>query len=298
MSTLSIARNLSCALALSIASTACDVDVELDDDTTNEELTTRTLDWSFEGLSPLGESHVYEGWIIVDGEPVSTGRFTVDADGEPSLHSFEVAEGDADAATAFVLTIEPAEGDDPAPAATHVLAGDLVDGLAELSVGHMAALGDDFTAATGSFILAAPTTGDITEDDTQGIWFLDPEAGTPSLELPELPEGWAYEGWVVGPDGPISTGRFTDVADLDSDGAGPTAGPDGFPAFPGQDFIDPALDLVGLPVVISVEPQPDDSPAPFALKPLVGEAADGVKVLQSMGNNAMATNPTGLASFE
>ena len=29
----------------------------------------------------LGEAAVYEGWIIVDGTPVTTGRFNIDADG-------------------------------------------------------------------------------------------------------------------------------------------------------------------------------------------------------------------------
>ena len=118
----------------------------------------------------------------------------------------------------------------------------------------------------------------------------------PSLNVPKLPAGWAYEGWVVGPNGPISTGRFTDPAGADEDGGGPDAGPDGTPPFPGQDFINPALDVPGLTVVLSVEPDPDDSPAPFALKPLAGEAADaGPGALQTVGNIAADNQITGLA---
>ncbi len=45
---------------------------------------TRTLTQSFSGLDVLGADFVYEGWIIVDGAPVSTGRFNVDADGNPT----------------------------------------------------------------------------------------------------------------------------------------------------------------------------------------------------------------------
>ncbi|MCH7814420.1 MAG: hypothetical protein IID40_10420, partial [Planctomycetes bacterium] len=169
----------------------------------------RTLQVAFEGLESLGDSFVYEGWIIVDDNPVSTGRFAVLADGTANPATFEIDADDAAAATVFILTIEPSVGDDPAPADTHVLAGALEDGSATLTVGHAAALGDDFTSAEGTFILETPSTADLADDFAQGIWWLDPDAGPgPSLVLPELPAGWVYEGWVVGVDGPMSTGRF------------------------------------------------------------------------------------------
>ncbi len=47
-----------------------------------------------------------------------------------------------------------------------------------------------WTSAAGSFILATPTNGEGT-DENQGIWFTDP-AGTPTLTLPPLLEGWTY----------------------------------------------------------------------------------------------------------
>jgi hypothetical protein len=206
----------------------------------------RLLKLRFDGLEPLGEGYVYEGWLIVDGMPVSTGRFSIRQNGNPSRPFFTVDADDAAAATAFVLTIEPAEDDPPEPADTHVLAGNLMYGVADLTIGHPAAIGDDFTFASGEFILATPSTADIAEDYDQGIWWLDPGAGPgPSLDLPTLPAGWVFEGWVVGPDGPVTTGRFLDVTDADSDGAGPTSGPDGAPPFPGQDFIDPPIVLIG-----------------------------------------------------
>ncbi|MEM6994920.1 MAG: hypothetical protein AAF721_30690, partial [Myxococcota bacterium] len=132
------------------------------------------------------------------------------------------------------------------------------------------------------------------------VWFLDPAGGPgPSLQLPVLPDGWLYEGWVVGADGPISTGRFADPADADRDGAGPASGPDGTPPFPGQDFIMPPTDLtVDHMVVISVEPDPDDSPLPFALKPLAGKVEDaGPGVLQDLGNIAATNRITGVATL-
>ena len=68
-------------------------------------------------------------------------------------------------ATAFVLTIEPAQDDDPAPSSVHVLGGNFVvddaaSAVAELTVGHPAALGDDFSTAAGSYILAASSGGE------------------------------------------------------------------------------------------------------------------------------------------
>ena len=62
-----------------------------------------------------------------------------------------------------------------------------------------AALGVDFSTATGSYILATPSTASDTGDNDQGIWWLVPgTTKTASLDLPTLPAGWMYEGWVVG----------------------------------------------------------------------------------------------------
>ena len=62
-----------------------------------------------------------------------------------------------------------------------------------------------------------------------------------------------------------------------ADNAAPFSGNEGTPPFPGEDFVMNAptglsfpTDLSGGVAVISVEPVPDNSSAPFALKPLVG----------------------------
>jgi hypothetical protein len=261
----------------------------------------RVIAWDIDGLAPLGEGTVYESWLIVDGAPVSAGRFTVDAEGIASLDAFEVTADQEANATAFVLTLEPEPDADPGPSATKLLGGDFDGNWVDLEVSHAAALGTDFTDAMAEYILETPSTMGIHDDFDAGIWWLDPTGDTPmgSLVLPELPDGWIYEGWVVGADGPMSTGRFATADQQDSDAAGMSAGPDSTPAFPGQDYIDPELLLSGLTAVISVEPQPDDSEAPFLLKPLV-DSIDVVDagVLQGMSNNAAATNPMGGAWFE
>ena len=281
----------STALILALSIVACDTDepVELTE--------TKTLNWRVDGLEDLGDDYVYEGWVMLDGAPVSTGRFGL---ADVDSVSFELDAEDADRVTAFVLSIEPTVGDDPAPSQTKILGGDFEAGEAELSVGHGAALGTDFSSAMGSYILETPSTASVHEDYTQGVWFVDAHNGVPSLELPALPEGWAYEGWVVGSEGPISTGQFSMSEGADEDGAGATAGADGSPPFPGQDFILPPMDLLTGAVVISVEPVPDNSPAPFAIKPLIDHEVEdhGAAVLQDMELQDVANLHTGLAWFE
>ena len=257
-----------------------------------------TLSLSFTNLPELGGDFVYEGWLIVDGSPVTTGRFTVDSNGDLSESTFELDDASR-SASAFVLTIEPGAGDDPAPSSTHLVAGDFVDDMSDLTMNHEAALATDFSDATAELILETPSSEDTT-DYAQGIWYLVPgEPPSAGLNLPTLPDGWAYEGWIVGDDGPVSTGRFTDPAAADDDAAGPAAGPGSSPPFPGQDFIDPATDLsTGHMAVISVEPEPDDGAAPFVLKPLVGALSDvAPPTTQTLTNMASGSAVSGAAVF-
>jgi len=252
---------------------------------------TAYLEFTSDGLEPLGPGFVYEGWLIVDGAPVSAGRFSIMADGSLSRSDFAIEVADFAAVDAYVLTIEPAVDADPGPSPVHILAGEFSAGAATLSAGHPAALGDDFSTADGPYILNAPSGG-ATTDYRNGIWWLDADAGPgPILDLPTLPAGWVYEGWVVGPSGPVSTGRFIMASGDDNDAGGITSGPYGTPPFPGQDYINPPFDLTdGFAAVISIEPDPDNSPGPFTFKPLVDGMIDdvGVGVLQDMGNNAAA----------
>lgn len=263
-----------------------------------------TLTLKIAGLENLGASAVYEGWLLVGGKAKSAGRFTVNASGALSTSTFSVERSDADAATAYVLTIEPAVNDDPSASDIHLLGGDFdaTRSTATLGVQHPAAFGTDFAQAAGKFLLATPTNAGQGTDD-QGIWFLTPVNGVPQagLSLPALPsKGWVYEGWVVVNGVPMSTGRFTQVSGADSDGAGKTAGTGGFPPFPGQDFINPAVHLPGGMAVISIEPEPDNSPAPFLLKPLVNTsiaALTGPANPQMLVNQAKAVNPTGTVTI-
>ena len=260
----------------------------------------------FTGLEPLGEDFQYEGWVIVEGAAISTGRFTIEEiDGERTYHAgSEATDEDLAVATDFVLSIEPAVDDDPAPALAKPLGGPIVDGVAELSVAHPAALGNDFATAAGQFILASPTTED-TNDDLSGVWFLEvtndgPVAG---LELPELPAGWVYEGWAVIDGQPVSTGRFVDPTAAD-DFSGFSGADADAPPFPGEDFIQNApaglefpTNLEGSTIVISIEPETDDSEAPFAFKPLATEVAEGTAPATAVELGAGPGFPSGTATL-
>jgi len=258
------------------------------DDNSGNNQTTSDLTINLNGLEDLGANFVYEGWIIVDGTPISTGTFTVDANGVPSSTSFDVDTATLNEATKFVLTVEPNPDPDPTPSAQKLIAGDFSGDSAAVSTSVAPAVGD-FSGAAGTFFLRTPTdepAGTANNgNDQYGVWFGLP--GMPpaaSLDLPVLPEGWIYEGWVIGDSGPLSTGTFLAVNAMD-DNAGATTSFGGTeqlgPMIPGEDFFNNApagetfpLDIRGRTVVITVEPVPDNSPAPFVLKPLAGPSGN------------------------
>ncbi len=264
----------------------------------------KSLNLNISGLEDLGSTAQYEGWIMVNGTPESTGTFNVDGNGNLSRSSFPIEEGTLNSATAFILTIEPNPDADPSPSDIHILAGDFSGSSANLSVGHNAALGTTFETASGGFILATPTDGTM-DDEESGVWFLDPAGPTATLGLPSLPAGWVYEGWAVINGSPVTTGKFTSASGIDM--SAPYSGVNAGPPFPGEDFLQNApaglgvtfpTSLRGSTIVVSVEPSPDNSPAPFTLKPLVAMVSDSaaVHMVYGMSNNALATNPLGTAA--
>ena len=158
----------STCLAGTMFLTSCDND---DDNNSSSETTTKALNLNITGLEDLGPDFAYEGWLIVDGQPVSAGIFNVEG-GELTQSSFNLAASDVDNASAYVLTIEPVPDADPAPSSVHILAGDFAANSAPLSVNHGAAIATDFTEATGSYILATPTDDDNTNELSMVFQFL------------------------------------------------------------------------------------------------------------------------------
>lgn len=285
--------------AVAVGFTSCS------DDDNNDNVNTKNLTLNINGLEDLGSDFTYEGWVMVNGTPITTGVFTVDAAGSLSQTTFAVDASTLDNATAFILTIEPNPDPDPAPAAPKYIAGAFNGDTASLTTGFGPAPGD-FTTASGSYFLRTPTDempGSANNgNDTNGVWFgLPGMPPTADFNLPTLPEGWVYEGWVIGDSGPISTGTFTDFSDRDSgNGFSGTQNNVG-PPVPGEDFFNNLpmgeslpFSVVGRDVVISLEPVPDNSPAPFTLKPLASNAGSATApASQSFTNNVMNSFPTG-----
>ena len=280
-------------LALSALLVSC----SSNDDDNNVPPSTSNLTLNLSGLESLGNDFVYEGWIIVNGSPVSTGTFS----SVTFPQTFSVNTSQLNSATTFVLSIEPADDPDPAPAATKILAGDFSGDSANVNTGIVG----DFLNSEGSFFLRTPTdeTGMNNGNDENGIWFGTPGAPpTPNFVLPTLPAGWAYEGWVVGDSGPLTTGTFN-MFDMVDNGAPFSETMQAGPPVPGEDFFlnPPAgetfpLDVRNRTVVISIEPVPDNSPAPFAMKPLVGTAGDTTApATHDFGLNLVSL-PTGMVS--
>jgi hypothetical protein len=279
-------------LALGFVGTSC----SSDDDNTSSAPTNSDLVLNLAGLEALGNDFVYEGWIIVDGAPVSTGTFT----SVMFPQTFSVNTSDLNNATTFVLSIEPAVDLDPAPAATKILAGDFSGASANVNSEGIVA---DFSTSSGTYILATPTDMDDTNEDS-GVWFLDNSSGSPmtGLELPVLSDGWKYEGWAVIGGTPISTGTFLDPAAADDNAATSVFKGDAGngPGYPGEDYLQNApagmtfpTDLRGATIVISVEPFPDNSPMPFTLKPLAHMVPANAMVHTAI---AMGTGPVATIS--
>mgnify|MGYP006129193635 CR=1 FL=1 len=308
------------ALVLGFFATSC----SNDDDTPQP--TTAKLTLNLNGLEDLGSDFSYEGWVIVDGSPVSTGVFNVNTNGDFPQTEFDVDISNLNDATAYVLTIEPNPDSDPKPSAVHILAGDFSGDSASLTIDHPTAIGTDFTDATAIYVLRAPTDdGNATNNFEAGVWWFRNESGETldcCTNLPELPEGWNYEGWAVVNGIPLSTGIFADgevggverrdsYSDRDvTNNADPSLAT-GFngnavagPNYPGEDFInnlpdgvDSPVDLKGKTIVVTVEPFPDTAPTPFTLKILVDIVPEDAGLEDFvMDNNAAATNPTGSAS--
>ncbi len=236
---------------------------------------TANLEFEFSGLENLGEGFTYQGWLVVNGEPVTTGNFNVDDNGNLSQSSFEVNAQDLEEASSFVVTIEPFPDNNPMPSATHILAGDFYEDRADLSIDHNAALGIDLTTAMGKFILATLSDGNENEYEDSGVWFIDNSLAFPvqGLDLPELPDGWIYEGWASINQTCISTGKFRFANE--SDEKNTYSNTVNSPPFPGEDFLTNSPDGFNFPVslkdktvLITVEPYPDNSSEPFAIQPL------------------------------
>lgn len=276
---------------------------------------TTAVQLNLSGLKPLEQGFNYQAWAIQNYYVYPLGIFNFNEAGEmvnvarDSILSGEFAVNlPPDEITDIVISIEARDVMATTPAYTLILGGEVSEGQVALTVGNQLGIGVSFEGAAGKYILATPTDGAATNENS-GIWFLDLSTGVSlnGFNLPELPAGWNYEGWVLVGDTYLSTGKFSQFSSVDesSDYSGSVAGP----PFPGEDFLQNApegvsfpLDLAGASVMITVEPwneYDDNEEKPFFLKVLAAnippDAADHVTYDMSASNEPL---PAGTATLE
>ena len=247
-------------------------------------VTTKTVTQAFQNLPDVGSNYVYEGWLIVGTEKISTGRFSHTDGANFTSSALDITK--VNTATEYVLTIESVNetgSDLSSPSGWIFSKGAFTNTTANPSTDNaIYAAGSNLETTTSQFFLKAPSAG-MAGTDANGIWWIDalPPTTGGFTNLPTLGSGWIYEGWVVVNDNsgnpvPVSTGRFTDP-NMADDNNNEFKGAGMVPPFPGEDFImDPnnkfpnitfPIDLTSANVVISIEPVPDNNAAPFGLKP-------------------------------
>ncbi|MEK9136289.1 MAG: hypothetical protein AAB393_04140, partial [Bacteroidota bacterium] len=226
------------------------------------------------GLSPLGpgEGH-YQVWATFlqfdksnggdspqhSGGFLSLGEFNTRA-GDPILYDldgnlarFRIPAGkNAQLLDDMVITIDPGTDSPNDSVAGSIIMGGKVHGnadvgIADLDVAYTDAFKTDFSGVTGKYTIIAPTSS---ADSNSGVWFIEQQGSTVNRglrNLPVLPRGWRYEGWIdravqIDPGPPVveySTGKFLRADSADFDGAEPGRGPGNGFNYPGQDFINP-----------------------------------------------------------
>ena len=252
-----------------------------------------SIELEMSGLNDLGGNFWYEGWFAwQDGEVVrskSLGIFTIDAQGHCTPNRFNIELGDLQRVQSFFVTIE--EDDLPGmrleentsggmdtlngPSTYKIFSAKLVTNTAYFSLGDEFLLNFDFASAQGSYLLNAVSV-EQTSPSASGIWFVNKDdqgqliAG---LDLPDLPAGWSYQGWVVINTVPVSTGMFLSSAGADQSATYYNSAQGSYP-FPGEDFLtNPPdglsfpVDLSGKDVYITLQPPiPENCPAPYSAR--------------------------------
>lgn len=250
---------------------------------------------SVQNLPPLQGAY-YEVWVtffqfntpsggdapLHEGEYVSVGAFTVAPDGSlrnlaggaPNLRLPN--DVDTQLLKDIVISVQTRSTDQPQSilmgGAFH---GDAITASAELNISYSDAFRTDFARVGGMCTIVAPTSP---TDSNSGVWFvqLGANVSTGLMNLPLLPRGWRYEGWVVRhragePARYFTTGMFIRADSADLDGPGPFAGTAGQPYnFPGQDFVQgpgaiPNLRNGEYSFMVTIEPHPDNAAEPFSL---------------------------------
>lgn len=184
-----------------------------------------TLTLSATGLVGLPTGR-YQVWAVLRDERVPLGYNAALVNSD--RHQYTLPSSPS-TVNSIEITVE--EDKDTSSSGPVVMSGDVnKNGIADLSFPV------DLTESSGGYTITTPTSESA--DDTNGVWFVENVESTPQagLDLPTLPTGWIYEGWVKLSDRqPVSTGRFRNPTIPDYyNGFG---GEQNLLSFPGEDFL-------------------------------------------------------------
>ena len=224
------------------------------------------LQLSFTGMPALANGFYYEGWVVVDGEPWSTGRFNVAADGSlvtpegnPVKGGVYQADIDMTEAAAVAITLHP-PGDDRGPNAQHIVGGAVEALAAKLTLDDSLGIGANLRESTGTYSLTGERSATLT------------------FATPGMHPGFAYEAWVV-KDGVLTSlgtfgGKPVDVAA----GGHVHVHQQTDHTLKTHELVVDGADLRGSRVVLTLEPIPDDAPEPFGITVLDGDVVASAEV--------------------
>lgn len=277
-------------------------------DVVEQEVAKVQIRLEMENLPPLMDGFAYQAWARIGFEAVPSERFNIAENGSfvngggQFIQNALVFPVDLSDASEVFITIEDKRDSDEIPSGTVVLAGDVSGSVASLSTSHPEALGTSFDGESGTFMLLNWASG-ASSDETSGLWFIDGTRAAPTagLSLPELPDGWVYEGWIEKDGTLVSTGAFREMDAIDFDRRYSNTDT---PSFPGEDFLENAPDGVTFPldpsggtVRVTVEPIPDDTDAPFGIFVLSGAVPSSPTAGTTYPLNAEVATPGGTATL-
>ncbi|MEQ9105655.1 MAG: hypothetical protein RIE53_13275 [Rhodothermales bacterium] len=268
-----------------------------------------TLD--VDGLVPLQDGFRYQVWAMVDNTPVGSTVFNVNENGQFVNNLGQIVSrtlsmsANVARATTVMVTINGKTDSGTVPSNRVLMAGDVDNGGVTLSVDHPLALGAELGGPfTGAFQLATPSDTNP-NNELGGLWFGTGQGAQlqPTLDLPELPSQWIYEGWISLSDGTVfSTGKFSRGDRFDE------SNPHSFqdvPLVPGEDFLlDPPAgvtfppDFSGAAVFVTVEMAEDDNRStPFAVRLLEGSVPASPQPRTPYALQSSTSVPGGSAEF-
>ena len=288
---------------LSLTTVACD-------STSSEEPDIRVqLQLDVNDLPPLRGGQNYRAWAILPDQNVPSDPFNftdsgqyVNETGQFISNTFTFPQNIA-SATHVLVSIEGKGSAANEPSETVVYAGDVQNFETTMEATHPLAIGVDFSSASGVFALLTPSDDDP-DNELNGVWFVEPgsdDALSAGLDLPQIPTGWAYEGWVDTGGAVLSTGAFTAVDEADMDEFYYRSGLEQV-LYPGEDFLANAPagisfppDLSGARVFITIEPLPDDAAAPYVFEVMNGSIPASPSARTAYDLNVNFQAPTGTA---